>query len=306
MRIDRRLALARAGLVALCAGAVAGLWYGPTLGAAWFNYVYNQGVGALAPRPWWTLSNLVLYVRWLPTEQIGWIPFCALLLALPAFWRAARRDRAILLLWVVVPYLFFTYGLLGIAWSRFTLPYLPALALVTALGLGRLRGAAPRYGSWAIGVASLGLGLVSPHLSAPTSATPFIWERAITRGLIAPGASDFYLQISQLSPAGARFAAVFPDHGTIASVLSGFSAEQGSPLLFVAPDAPPSLASFPRELSAYPLVVRVLAPGEAPSLRSLPRLRDIERQWQQLYARFSLIAERRIPNGYRLLFYRRG
>jgi 4-amino-4-deoxy-L-arabinose transferase-like glycosyltransferase len=303
-RIHPWRALARAGLLVLCAGGIAGLWYGPTLGAAWFNFVYNQGTGALGPRPWWTLTNLITYARCLPTDQIGWVPLCALLLSLPPFWRGAAGARAILVLWSVVPYLFFTYALLGITWSRFTLPYLPALAIITAVGLTRLRGDGVRWGCWALSIASLGVALVSPHGSATSSPTPFVWERAITRGLTTPRSSDFYLQVAQLPP-GTRFAAVFPDYGTLSSVLSGFSAEQGSRLLFVAVGAPPSLASFPRQLSAYSVVVRVLAPGETPTLRFLPELHEVERQWRQSYPRFRLIAERRIANGYRLLIYYR-
>jgi hypothetical protein len=48
-----------------------------------------------------------------------------------------------------------------------------------------------------------------------------------------------------------------------------------------------------------------LAPGETPTLRFLPELHEVERQWRQSYPRFRLIAERRIANGYRLLIYYR-
>jgi 4-amino-4-deoxy-L-arabinose transferase-like glycosyltransferase len=293
-------------VVTLCALAVAGLWFGPTLRAAWLNYAYSRGVGPLDPRPWWTLSNLATYARYLITEQAGGVTFAALLVSLPLFWRERMATRALLVLWIGVPYLFFTYGVLGIAWSRFTLPCLPAIALVTALGLMRLSSIpAARAALWLLALLSIGAVLIRPCLPGATSPTPFVWDRMLASGLTTPQTSDFYLQVHHLAPGEARRAAVFPDHGSIASVLGAFAAEQGLPLLFMVPSARVGAVQTPATIDAYPLVVHVLAPQHDPSLHVLQQLDELNRQWRKAYPRFAPITERRLPNGYRLLFYRR-
>jgi 4-amino-4-deoxy-L-arabinose transferase-like glycosyltransferase len=301
----RRRPWAQVGLAAGVGLVIAGVWYVPMLSAAWLNYLYNQGIGPLPPRPWWTLTNLSAYLAYLPTTQIG-LPLCLLLaLSLPLLRNLERATRSMLLLWVGVPYLFFSYAVLGIEWSRFTLPYLPALALITALGLTRLREPLLRAGAVGAALVAVSQLLVLSYRSHPPEGD-FAWERTAGAGLLAPQTSDAHLELVPIfgSMNSATQVALFPDHGVLASVVGTWSLEQQTRLFFSVPYAPDESRRQPPTLDRYDFVVHVISP-HARSTRFALQLQRLERLWHQEQHRFAPIAERRLPNGYRLLFYRR-
>jgi 4-amino-4-deoxy-L-arabinose transferase-like glycosyltransferase len=294
-----------AGGVAFVISAV---WYVPMLSAAGLNYLYNQGVGPLHARSWWTLKNLFNYMSYLPRTQLGIPLFLLFILSLPFFIRYVEsKVRWILFSWVCVPYLFFSYAVLGIEWSRFTLPYLPALALITALGLMRLRLPLVRAIAAAAGITALAQLLMLSHApSTPTLYGDFIWERITGPGLLSPQSSDLYLEMEPLfGPHAQRRVALFPDHGVIASVLNTWAFEQQSGLSFSVPYVPEETNwQTTATLEPYTFVIRVISPVVR-SIRFTPELRRFEQLWRREQHHFSPTAERRLPNGYRLLFYRR-
>jgi 4-amino-4-deoxy-L-arabinose transferase-like glycosyltransferase len=89
------------------------------------------------------------YADALINHQI-FLPFAALfVVGLVLLLARCRPDRSlwVLLAWLVVPYLVFS-GFVNKD-VRYVLPYLPAVALITALGLGRIRSAKTAGGVWA-------------------------------------------------------------------------------------------------------------------------------------------------------------
>jgi 4-amino-4-deoxy-L-arabinose transferase-like glycosyltransferase len=86
----------------------------------------------------WSDKKVILKLTWYALnlkDQIG-LPFLIVfLLCLPYFLRSGK-NKGFLLSWIIVPYCFFTFPFFYdsfIRWqSRFTIPYLPAIALISA------------------------------------------------------------------------------------------------------------------------------------------------------------------------------
>lgn len=320
----RRLvhALENLSLALLAATAVCGAWYANTFSGAWNNFVFNQGLGVLRPRQWWTLSNLVLYLKHLST-QLGPLNLTALIVTLPLLRHAPRATVRLLLGWFIVPYLFFTYLVLGMEWSRFTLPYLPALALAIAVGVMQFRFQPLARGAAAAACCLAVLGAARLSFAAPpeSPAGSFSWRRIRTTGMLTAQSFDLHLEIDAAFPrlAGAgvwRHVGVFPDAGNMASVLETWALQQGAQVLFSVPHEPegrdfgyfrfPARVADPNYLMQHHYIVRMVPP---PRARSVARRPDIYRRfvtlWQAQQHRFELVDERRLPNGYRLLIHRR-
>lgn len=320
----RRLvqALENLSLALLAATALCGAWYANTFSAAWNNFIFNQGVGVLRPRQWWTLSNLVLYLKHLST-QLGPLNLVALIVTLPLLRHARPGTARLLLGWFILPYLFFTYLVLGMEWSRFTLPYLPALALVIAVGLMQFRFQPLARGAAIASctLALLGAARLAVAAAPETPAGTFSWRRIRTTGMLTPQSYDLHLEIEAAFPPLARarawrHVAVFPDAGNMASVLETWALQQRARVLFSVPHEPegrdfggfrfPARVADPAYLMQHHYVVRMVPP---PRTRTIVRRQDIYqrflRLWQAQQHRFELVDERRLPNGYRLLIHRR-
>jgi 4-amino-4-deoxy-L-arabinose transferase-like glycosyltransferase len=306
-------------LALLVATALAAFWYVPTLGSAWRNFVFNRGALVLWPRPAWTLSNLTLYARHLGLQLGPWL--WLLLAALPLVLLARRPVRVLLLLWVGLPYLFFTYLVLGIEWARFTLPYLPALALVMALGLMQLRLHRPLRGlGYALGVGAL-LGNVALTFGSPAAPGSFPWQRVQGRGLLAPQGFDVHLPLSRLFPSDRRrwaHVALAPDVGSLASVLETVALEHGQRLRVSVPYEPeahgfrrrfpfPQRVGDPEYLRAFDYLVWVEVPrGVRPPARRPDLYRQSLAVWQEVQSELVLSGRVTLPGGYALRIYRPG
>jgi 4-amino-4-deoxy-L-arabinose transferase-like glycosyltransferase len=144
---SRRKLLNLALALAACA-LVAGPWYVvnllPKLEFLGRMPVYAlaEGDPAIASLGAWTY-----YLRAFVTDQVL-LPLALLFVAMLVPWLLARRSRyeiAFLLAgWIVLPYLAASAFINKDA--RYTMPYLPAVAIITALGLVRLRPRAVRVG----------------------------------------------------------------------------------------------------------------------------------------------------------------
>lgn len=291
-------------LAAAATAAVCGPWYAPRLASTWSNFIYNQGVGVLLPRPVWTLENLALYFHHLHRNQIG-LAGLVLLLVTFALWvrRGTPTARALLLGWIVPPYLFFTFLVLGIEWARFTLPYLPALALVMALGLMQFRRhLAARGLAAAAALVSVWLQVGYSFGPPPARASrlSYPWQRAGHAGLLVPEASPFYLHLPDILPPqharGPTHVALFPDLGNFASLFDTWAMEQQAPLRFSVPFEPES-DSFGERFTAFP--ARVADPSYLEQfqymLEIVPPLETIWVRRPDYYERFRVTWGRALP-----------
>lgn len=324
-RDRRRVVVENICLALLVATLICGVWYAVTIGGIWKNFIFNQGVGVLRARPWLTLDNALLYLRHLGRIQLGYLFTAVLVVSLPMFWLHARTlSRWVLLSWFAVPYFFFTFLVLGIEWARFTMPYLPAVALIMALGLLRFR----YHLLTRIGVPAVCLVALWSHVTAsfteqpPLSLGQSLWMKRITsNGLLAPGSYDHHMDILKVFPPPPRrrrvHVAIMPNIDNIASLLNTWSYQQLAHAHFSVPYDPESF-SFGRRF-IYPervhrteymlmfhYMVQVIPPVKVELHSRRPgRHRHISTElWQQLQHRFDLFKEERMPNGFRLMIYR--
>jgi 4-amino-4-deoxy-L-arabinose transferase-like glycosyltransferase len=105
--------------------------------------------------PWYTLSGLLYYFSTLVNHQASFFFTVLFLAAMPAFFRGGARDRLVLGLSIAVPFILAT--LLPIKEQRITVPYLPSVAVITAVGLSSIRRKALRTGAIAL---TLVVGLI--------------------------------------------------------------------------------------------------------------------------------------------------
>jgi hypothetical protein len=304
---------------------VAAPWYLPQLGKVWHNFQYNQHSLLLPNRTFWSLDSALIYLRFLYEHQLGSFFTLWLVLALPFFLRfSSSTHRWFLLSWFLLPYFFFSFVMLGVHWSRLTLPYLPALSLIIALPLLHFRFSFfCRALSGAACLIALTYYLLLNSAPWPQVRGSFPWDRVLAAGMVAPQSLSFYLDPAQLFPPLDKNSptriAITPDYSFLSSVLSHWSQEEKIPREFWVPEDPASLNGlgkfpFPQRLTdpAYLLqfqyLVRVIAPAGVP--RPLESGPDLFKKFQQLWNThrryFPFWAERRLPNGYRLIIYRRG
>jgi 4-amino-4-deoxy-L-arabinose transferase-like glycosyltransferase len=126
--------------------------------------LYNlTGVGQLVASfstaaghpPWYTLRGATYYATTFVNHQAGLFFAVLFLAAVPAFLRHAQRGRLILALSITVPFVLAT--LLPIKEQRITVPYLPSVAVITAVGLTSIGQEVLRAGVVAL---TLAVGLV--------------------------------------------------------------------------------------------------------------------------------------------------
>ena len=167
---DRRVRLVHLLAAVGVAAAVALPWYGPRLvgmPAQIINRSFKQAAES-GHAPALSGSSLLFYPQWI-VPQWGLLATALLLWGIVA---VARRPRARALLWAALaPFLIFF--LIQNKNLRYTLPFLPAAALVAAAGVGVLPPRLRRGVGWAcvlVGVAQVGsaaFALPPPTLLAP-------------------------------------------------------------------------------------------------------------------------------------------
>ena len=154
---SRRLGWAAAALA--IAAALALPWYGPRLFGLPMQILsrsFKQAAEQQNPEPL-TAAGLLYYPRTLPT-QLGLL---AGLLLLWGLWALRRNRTARPLLWLATLGPFAVFSLIQNKNLRYTLPILPAAALVAAIGLGSLPFPARRW----IGAAAALLGMLQVSMA---------------------------------------------------------------------------------------------------------------------------------------------
>lgn len=87
--------------------------------------------------PWHTLTGATYYATTFVNHQASLSLAILFLAAVPAFLRHAERGRLVLVMSIAVPFVLAT--LLPIKEQRITVPYLPSVAVITAVGLTSIR-----------------------------------------------------------------------------------------------------------------------------------------------------------------------
>jgi 4-amino-4-deoxy-L-arabinose transferase-like glycosyltransferase len=322
LRARRRALRLRLENLALClftAVLVTALWYLPSVSAAWDNFLFNQGGGALSPRSPWTLANLTLYLRHLALTQLGLLFSAALLVGvILLFARRRDRARAPLLLWLGLPYLFFTFVVLGMEWARFTLPCLAAAALLVALSLMQFRfHLSVRAGSAALALCGL-LGYVYLTYGSRTPGA-FPAQRISGRGLLTAEEAGFLIPIRHLvPPVAGRWTqvALAPDVGNLGSVLETLALEERLKIRVSVPHEPeahgfkgrhafPHRVSDPRYIAEFDYVIEVEPPpGVRMTFRQPARYRLFREAWTRARRGFVLSRRQRLANGVTLAVHR--
>jgi 4-amino-4-deoxy-L-arabinose transferase-like glycosyltransferase len=105
--------------------------------------------------PWYTLAGATYYATTLVNHQASLFFAILFLAAMPGCVRHAERGCLLLALNIVVPFVLAT--LLPIKEQRITVPYLPSVAVITAVGLNSIRHQVIRAGVIAL---TVGVGLV--------------------------------------------------------------------------------------------------------------------------------------------------
>lgn len=129
--------------------SIAAPWYLPNIGflRTFLFTAYGGGGPGAESIDFLSPATYGHYLALLAREQISPFYFLAFLAALAflaghiircptlkgGFWREVKRGEWLLLTWLVVPYLIFTISLTRS--PRFTVPFLPPVALITARGL---------------------------------------------------------------------------------------------------------------------------------------------------------------------------
>ena len=179
--------LARAAVALAIAAALALPWYGPRLlglPMQILSRAFKQAAEQQNPEPL-TAAGLLYYPRTLPT-QFGLL---AGLLLLWGLWALRRGRAARPFLWLATLGPFAVFSLIQNKNLRYTLPILPAAALVAAIGLGSL----PLWARRWISAAALFLGALQVSMTlfqvpAPPTLPGMILPMALGR---APSGADW-------------------------------------------------------------------------------------------------------------------
>lgn len=129
-------------LFCLLATIVASIWFLPNL-VGFIGYLLIPYPASLESEilqiypEIFTLKSAFWYIFALINVQASLFYVLIFLMALPFFLRDRNREKIILLLWIILPFLFFTF--IRAKDCRYTMPYLPALALISAIGIGQIK-----------------------------------------------------------------------------------------------------------------------------------------------------------------------
>jgi 4-amino-4-deoxy-L-arabinose transferase-like glycosyltransferase len=137
---SRRDNLANFGWALLCAILVAAPYYAPILPILVKKTWVHAGGAADGFTSPFTLESALFHLRALPRKLLGWPLTLAVaggVLSATRIRGAARHSVQFLLIWAAFLYLIFTFAIVN-KQSRYLLPWLPVLLLVTALGIVEL------------------------------------------------------------------------------------------------------------------------------------------------------------------------
>jgi 4-amino-4-deoxy-L-arabinose transferase-like glycosyltransferase len=140
-----RLRLANLALCLVLAGMLAaGQYLSNLLFLSRDVYNFNNvlqlvtGFAEAANHPaWYTREGAVYHLTALVNHQASFFFALLFLFSVPVFFKRAARGRWVLGLSIIVPYILAT--LLPIKEQRITVPYLPAVAVISAVGLSKIR-----------------------------------------------------------------------------------------------------------------------------------------------------------------------
>ncbi len=184
---DRRRRLGWAG-AALAIGLLLALpWYGPRLFGLpmqILNRSFKQAAEQQNPEPL-TSAALTYYPRTLPT-QLGLL---AGLLLIWGLWALRKHRAARTILWLATLGPFFVFSLIQNKNLRYTLPILPAAALVAAVGLRSLPALARRWtGVIVLALGALQVSMALFQIPAPPILPGMVMPLALGR---APSRADW-------------------------------------------------------------------------------------------------------------------
>jgi len=96
---------------------------------------------------WFTLDHLIFYFKILVTPQIGIINLIILLFSGAIFYHEEKyaEYRSLFSAWIIIPFIILTF--IPAKFHEYTISYLPALALITGLGISSIRNKFIKIGS---------------------------------------------------------------------------------------------------------------------------------------------------------------
>jgi hypothetical protein len=184
---ERGRRLARAGAALAVGGVLALPWFGPRLfglPTQILNRSFKQAAEQQNPEPL-TTAALLYYPRTLPT-QLG---ILAALLLLWGLWALRRNRAARPILWLATLGPFIVFSLIQNKNLRYTLPILPAAALVAAVGLRSLPAMARRWaGAAVVAAAAMQVSMTLFQVPTPPTLPGMILPMALGR---APSRADW-------------------------------------------------------------------------------------------------------------------
>jgi hypothetical protein len=184
---DRRRRLGWAGAALVIGGLLALPWYGPRLFGLpmqILNRSFKQAAEQQNPEPL-TSAALSYYPRTLPT-QLGVL---AALLLLCGLWAIRKNRAARPILWLATLGPFILFSLIQNKNLRYTLPILPAAALVAAVGLRSLPAAARRWtGAAVVVLGTLQVSMALFQVPTPPTLPGMVMPLALGR---APSRADW-------------------------------------------------------------------------------------------------------------------
>jgi 4-amino-4-deoxy-L-arabinose transferase-like glycosyltransferase len=184
---DRRRRLGWAAAALAIGGLLALPWYGPRLFGLpmqVLNRSFKQAAEQQNAEPL-TIAALLYYPRTLPT-QLG---ILAALLFLWGLWTLRRNRAARPILWLATLSPFIVFSLIQNKNLRYTLPILPAAALVAAVGLRSLPAMARRWaGAAVVALAALQVSMTLFQMPTPPTLPGMILPMALGR---APSGADW-------------------------------------------------------------------------------------------------------------------
>ena len=136
----RRILLANFGWALLVAALVASPYYAPILPVLIKKTWVHSGGAADGFTSPWTVESALFHLKALPRKLLGWPLTLAVAggaLAALSSRGGSRRGVKFLLIWAASLYAIFTFAIVN-KQSRYLLPWLPLLLLITSLGLVEL------------------------------------------------------------------------------------------------------------------------------------------------------------------------
>lgn len=135
-------------VIILVALLVSACWYGPTFRSNWTMLKRSYAWGAHRSDLLWTQpSGLLFYLDDLIFQEISPLGFLFLVLGVLFFLRKKiNLERGLILAWILAPMIILT--LIRYKSPRYALPYIPAMAIISVVGLYEMKGKFLRTFLW--------------------------------------------------------------------------------------------------------------------------------------------------------------